>query len=57
MIWQEDEPTFDGQHFRFGPVRSHPKPVQPTIPILVGGHTGRPPAGPANEATASSRSA
>ena len=45
VIWQEDEPTFDGQHFRFGPVRSHPKPAQPTIPILVGGHSrgGRPP--------------
>jgi probable F420-dependent oxidoreductase len=38
VIWQQDEPSFAGQHFRFGPVRSHPKPVQPTIPILVGGH-------------------
>lgn len=37
-IWREDEPAFAGQHFRFDPVRSHPKPVQPTIPILVGGH-------------------
>jgi len=36
--WQDDEVTFEGQHFRFGPLRSHPKPVQPTIPILVGGH-------------------
>ncbi len=45
VIWQEDEPSFDGQHFRFGPVRSHPKPAQPTIPILVGGHSpgGGPP--------------
>ena len=39
VIWHEDEPTFDGKHFRFGPVRSHPKPTQPTIPILVGGHS------------------
>jgi probable F420-dependent oxidoreductase len=39
VIWHEDEPTFDGEHFRFGPVRSHPKPTQPTIPILVGGHS------------------
>ncbi|MFL6205566.1 MAG: LLM class F420-dependent oxidoreductase [Acidimicrobiales bacterium] len=38
-IWQEDEPSFDGRHFRFGPVRSHPKPAQPMIPILVGGHS------------------
>ncbi len=39
VIWREDEPAFDGRHFRFGPVRSHPKPAQPTIPILVGGHS------------------
>jgi probable F420-dependent oxidoreductase len=38
-IWREEEPSFDGRHFRFGPVRSHPKPVQPTITILVGGHS------------------
>ncbi len=39
-IWQDDEPSFAGEHFRFGPVRSHPKPAQPRIPILVGGHSG-----------------
>jgi probable F420-dependent oxidoreductase len=39
VIWQEEEPTFTGQHFAFGPVRSHPKPAQATIPILVGGHS------------------
>ncbi len=39
VIWREAEPSFAGQHFRFDPVRSHPKPVQPSIPILVGGHT------------------
>jgi probable F420-dependent oxidoreductase len=39
VIWAEDEPSFEGEHFHFGPVRSHPKPVQPTIPILVGGHS------------------
>ena len=38
VIWQEDTPSFTGQHFAFDPLRSHPKPVQPTIPILVGGH-------------------
>jgi probable F420-dependent oxidoreductase len=37
--WRDDEVSFDGEHFRFGPVRSHPKPAQPTIPILVGGHS------------------
>jgi len=39
VIWTEDEPSFAGRHFAFGPVRSQPKPVQPTIPILVGGHS------------------
>ena len=59
VIWQRgraDRSTASTS--RFGPVRSHPKPVQPTIPILVGGHSprGRPP-GRASAATASSRSA
>jgi len=39
VIWRDDEPSFHGEHFRFGPVRSHPKPLQPSIPILVGGHS------------------
>jgi probable F420-dependent oxidoreductase len=39
VIWGEDEPSFAGRHFAFGPVRSQPKPVQPAIPILVGGHS------------------
>jgi probable F420-dependent oxidoreductase len=39
VVWREDEPTFAGRHFTFGPLRSQPKPVQPTVPILVGGHS------------------
>jgi probable F420-dependent oxidoreductase len=39
VIWREDEPSFAGRHFAFGPLRSQPKPVQPSIPILVGGHS------------------
>jgi len=39
VIWRDDEPSFDGEHFRFAALRSHPKPVQATIPILVGGHS------------------
>jgi probable F420-dependent oxidoreductase len=39
VIWREDEPSFAGRHFAFGPVRSQPKPVQDPIPILVGGHS------------------
>ena len=39
VIWREDTPSFAGRHYAFGAVRSHPKPLQPTIPILVGGHS------------------
>ncbi len=38
-LWRDDEVRHHGPHFRFGPLRSHPKPVQPSIPILVGGHS------------------
>jgi probable F420-dependent oxidoreductase len=38
-IWTEDEPSFDGEFVRFGPLWSWPKPVQkPYPPILLGGH-------------------
>ena len=39
VIWREEEPSWTGRHFAFDPVRSQPKPVQPTVPILVGGHS------------------
>jgi probable F420-dependent oxidoreductase len=39
VIWGHDAPSFVGRHFSFGPLRSQPKPVQSTIPILVGGHS------------------
>ena len=39
VLWRDDEVTYAGRHFAFGPLRSHPKPVQASIPILVGGHS------------------
>jgi probable F420-dependent oxidoreductase len=39
ILWTQPEPSYAGRHFAFGPVRSEPKPVQPTVPILVGGHS------------------
>jgi probable F420-dependent oxidoreductase len=37
-IWTRDEPSFEGKHVSFGPMRAWPKPVQtPHPPILVGG--------------------
>jgi probable F420-dependent oxidoreductase len=41
-IWTEDEPAFEGEFVRFGPLWSWPKPLQkPHPPILLGGHGPR----------------
>src|SRR5581483_7822688 len=41
-IWTEDEPSFEGEFVRFGPLWSWPKPVQrPHAPVLLGGHGPR----------------
>jgi len=40
VIWRDDTPHFAGRHFAFEPVHSQPKPLQASIPILVGGHSG-----------------
>ena len=37
-LWTEDEPRFDGKHYRFAGMKFSPKPLQkPSIPIVVGG--------------------
>ena len=37
-IWTDDEASFEGEHVRFDPIWSWPKPVQkPHPPVLVGG--------------------
>jgi probable F420-dependent oxidoreductase len=39
-LWNEAPEPFEGKFFRWGPLESHPKPVQkPGVPIVVGGHT------------------
>jgi probable F420-dependent oxidoreductase len=39
-LWKEEPEPFEGRFFRWGPLESHPKPVQrPGVPIVVGGHT------------------
>jgi alkanesulfonate monooxygenase SsuD/methylene tetrahydromethanopterin reductase-like flavin-dependent oxidoreductase (luciferase family) len=39
-LWTEDEPSFRGRFYSFGPVKFEPKPVQkPHPPILFGGET------------------
>jgi probable F420-dependent oxidoreductase len=37
-LWSPDE-TFEGSFSSFRDARSFPKPVQPSVPIVVGGHT------------------
>ena len=45
-LWAEDEASFDGEHVRFSPSWSWPKPVQrdvdgrPRVPTLIGGAPG-----------------
>jgi probable F420-dependent oxidoreductase len=38
-IWRDEVVSFTGTYARFDEVRSHPKPVQAAVPILVGGHS------------------
>jgi probable F420-dependent oxidoreductase len=40
-LWTQDEASFDGEHVRFAPSWSWPKPVQqPHPPVLLGGGAG-----------------
>ncbi len=39
-LWTADEPKFDGKYVKFKDVLFPPKPVQPNIPIWVGGESG-----------------
>jgi probable F420-dependent oxidoreductase len=39
-LWTEDEASFSGEFVSFGPSWSWPKPVQPRVPVLVGGQAG-----------------
>jgi len=36
--WTDDEPRFEGRHYRFDPVHFQPRPVR-LIPILIGGNS------------------
>jgi probable F420-dependent oxidoreductase len=38
-LWKSSPEPFTGRFYKWGPVESHPKPVQqPGVPIVVGGH-------------------
>jgi probable F420-dependent oxidoreductase len=38
-LWREGAASFEGRHFKFGPLHSYPKPVNHHVPIHVGGHS------------------
>lgn len=38
-LWESDSPTHDGRYVSFRNALSYPKPVGPTVPIVVGGHS------------------
>jgi len=38
-LWRDNQASFHGKHFNFGPVLSYPKPVQPGVPVHIGGHS------------------
>ena len=38
-LWSEGTSSFEGKHFKFGPLHSNPKPVRNNVPIHVGGHS------------------
>jgi probable F420-dependent oxidoreductase len=38
-LWRDEVTSFEGRHFSLAPCRLTPKPVQTTLPIIVGGHS------------------
>jgi probable F420-dependent oxidoreductase len=38
-LWADDEATFDGRFTKFERAKSFPKPVNRSVPIVIGGHT------------------
>ncbi len=36
-IWTKEQAEFHGKHVNFDPIYAWPKPVQPTLPIYIGG--------------------
>jgi probable F420-dependent oxidoreductase len=38
-LWYDERPSYQGRFVSFSGVDAHPRPVQPAIPIVVGGHS------------------
>src|SRR6266403_1353548 len=38
-LWSAGTSSFEGKHFKFGPLHSYPKPINKNVPIHVGGNS------------------
>ncbi|MXZ84610.1 MAG: LLM class F420-dependent oxidoreductase [Acidimicrobiia bacterium] len=38
-LWEQDQPSYEGETYSFLPLNMRPKPVQSPVPIFVGGHS------------------
>ncbi|MBS0642791.1 MAG: LLM class F420-dependent oxidoreductase [Acetobacteraceae bacterium] len=38
-LWAADRPSFEGQFFRFKDAYMRPKPVNKSVPVIIGGHS------------------
>ena len=39
LLWEEEQPSYEGEAFSFEPLHLQPKPQQSPIPIFFGGHS------------------
>jgi probable F420-dependent oxidoreductase len=37
-LWHDARPAYDGRYVSFAGIDAHPRPLQPRLPIIVGGH-------------------
>ena len=38
-LWEQENPSFEGEFVSFSGVNAHPRPIQNPLPVIVGGHT------------------
>jgi alkanesulfonate monooxygenase SsuD/methylene tetrahydromethanopterin reductase-like flavin-dependent oxidoreductase (luciferase family) len=38
-LWEQEQPSFQGEFVNFSGVNAHPRPVQNPLPVVMGGHS------------------
>jgi probable F420-dependent oxidoreductase len=38
-LWEQEQPSFEGEFVRFSGVNAHPRPVQAPLPVVMAGHS------------------